>query len=151
MFWHLQSAMASGNYQQTIINDIIEQNIAKENGNNPVENGKETNQTLASEADSDSRTGEKYANIDVDFTALSSTMVYSEVYNMMVSPEAYIGKTVKMKGLCAYYHDEQTGNDYYTCIIQDANACCAQEIEFVLAWDSSYPEANTTICVVGVI
>ena len=29
---------------------------------------------------------------------LSSTMVYSEVYNMMVDPESYIGKTVKMDG-----------------------------------------------------
>ena len=36
--------------------------------------------------------------IDVDLTKLSSTMVYSEVYNMMYTPDDYIGKTVKMKG-----------------------------------------------------
>ena len=29
---------------------------------------------------------------DVDLTLLSSTMVYSEVYNMMVDPDSYIGK-----------------------------------------------------------
>ena len=33
-------------------------------------------------------------NFDVDLTNLSSTMVYSEVYNMMSTPENYIGKTV---------------------------------------------------------
>lgn len=92
--------------------------------------------------------------VDVDLTALSSTMVYSEVYNMMVSPEQYIGKTVKMDGLFAYYHDEATGNYYFACIIQDATACCAQGIEFVLTEDyvypDDYPEVDEEICVVGV-
>ena len=32
--------------------------------------------------------------VDVDLTVLSSTMVYSEAYNMMYYPENYIGKTV---------------------------------------------------------
>ena len=36
--------------------------------------------------------------VDVDLTRLSSTMVYSEVYNMMNAPGDYIGKTIKMKG-----------------------------------------------------
>ena len=74
--------------------------------------------------------------------------------NMMVSPEQYIGKTVKMDGLFAYYHDEATGNYYFACIIQDATACCAQGIEFVLTEDYTYPddylEADAEICVVGV-
>ena len=58
--------------------------------------------------------------IDVDLTALSSTMVYSEVYNMMTSPEDYIGKTVKMKGMYSVYHDESTDKYYFACIIKDA-------------------------------
>ena len=93
-------------------------------------------------------------NIDIDLTALSSTMVYAEVYNMMVSPDKYVGKTVKMKGLFAYYHDEATGNYYFACIIQDATACCAQGIEFVLSGEHSfpddYPQTGDEICVVGV-
>ena len=35
-------------------------------------------------------------NVDVDLTALSGTMVYSEVYNMTVNTSDYKGKTVKM-------------------------------------------------------
>ena len=58
--------------------------------------------------------------IDVDLTALSSTMVYSEVYNMMTSPEDYIGKTVKMKGMYSVYHDESTDKYCFACIIKDA-------------------------------
>ncbi len=90
------------------------------------------------------------ASVDVDLTVLSSTMVYSEVYNMLMNPEEYIGRTVKMEGACATYHDDSSGADYYACIIQDATACCAQGIEFVLTDGSAYPSPDTEISVVGV-
>lgn len=89
-------------------------------------------------------------NVDVDLTALSSTMVYSEVYNMMSMPDDYIGKTVKMSGIFSAIHDDTTGKDYYACIIQDATACCAQGIEFILTDDSTYPEEGEIISVVGI-
>ena len=92
-------------------------------------------------------------DIDVDLTVLSSTMVYSEVYNMMVKPDDYIGKTVKMTGMYSYYHDDATGNDYHACIIQDATACCAQGIEFTTTDDfkypDDYPEMGDDVTVIG--
>ena len=78
--------------------------------------------------------------IDVDLTKLSSTMVYSEVYNMIYTPDDYIGKTVKMKGQFAYYEDPETKAQYFACIIADATACCSQGLEFVLAGEHSYPD-----------
>lgn len=78
--------------------------------------------------------------VDVDLTTLSSTMVYSEVYNMMIMPEDYMGKTIKMSGMFSYMTDETTGNEYYACIIMDATACCSQGIEFELAGDYTYPD-----------
>lgn len=78
--------------------------------------------------------------VDVDLTTLSSTMVYSEVYNMMIMPEDYMGKTIKMNGIFSYMTDETTGNVYYACIIMDATACCSQGIEFELAGDYTYPD-----------
>lgn len=86
------------------------------------------------------------AGIDIDLTALSSTMVYSEVYNMMITPENYIGKTVKMRGQLEIAQPlDADGNPdpqriYFSCIIADATACCAQGIEFVLAGEHKYPE-----------
>lgn len=77
-------------------------------------------------------------SVDVDLTSLSATMVYSEVYQMMYYPENYVGKSIKMDGLYDHYHDDNSGNDYYACIIQDATACCAQGIEFKLS-DGNYP------------
>lgn len=92
--------------------------------------------------------------IDIDLTVLSSTMVYSEVYNMMLTPENYVGKTVKMRGKFNLFHDKNTDKNYYSCIIADATACCSQGIEFVLTDDytypDDYPEKGDEICVTGV-
>ena len=83
-------------------------------------------------------------------------MVYSEVYNMMMTPENYIGKVVRMNGLCSTFEsvavDGQEARVYYTCIIFDATACCSQGIEFVLAGDTgaeAYPPVDTEITVTG--
>lgn len=76
----------------------------------------------------------------VDLTKLSSTMVFSEVYSMMTDPTPYIGKTIVMNGQFTVYQDPETGKLYFSCIIKDASACCAQGIEFSLAGDHEFPE-----------
>lgn len=96
---------------------------------------------------------EETEKLDVDLTALSSTMVYSEVYNMMNEPDGYMGKKVKMRGNFSVYEDEATGNVYFACLIADATACCSQGIEFVLTderkYPDDYPEIGTEITVTG--
>ena len=91
--------------------------------------------------------------IDVDLTKLSSTMVYSEVYNMLYTPDDYIGKTVKMKGAFAYYEDPETKEQYFACIIADAMACCSQGLDFIpteeYTYPDDYPELNAEITVTG--
>ena len=42
------------------------------------------------------------AAVDIDLTALSGIMVYSEVNSMISFPDNYIGKTVKMQGSSTY-------------------------------------------------
>lgn len=94
----------------------------------------------------------------VDLTALSSTMVYAEVFAMMSSPEDYVGKTVKMQGILSKGQlyaagSLNDGGTVFACVIQDATACCAQGIPFELAGDHTYPqdypELGDTITVVG--
>ncbi len=76
--------------------------------------------------------------MDVDLTVLSSTMVYSEVYNMLYNdPAHYLGKTVKARGTFSIYQLVTDGvlqpdPVSYACIISDAAACCAEGMEFVL-------------------
>ena len=96
---------------------------------------------------------------EVDLTVLSSTMVYSEVYNMLYyDQESYYGKTVKANGIFAIYQmvvDGVTQPDpvAYACIIADATACCAEGMEFVLEGDytypDDYPELGAEITVIG--
>lgn len=99
---------------------------------------------------SDAQSG---SSVDVDLTALSSTMIYSEVNNMMTAPDDYIGKTVKMQGNFSVYEDEKTGNYYTAVLISDATSCCSQGMEFKLKGDKKYPddypEVEEEITVVG--
>lgn len=97
--------------------------------------------------------------VEVDLTVLSSTMVYSEVYNMLYNdPAHYFGKTVKAKGTFSLYQLVTDGvlqpdPVAYACIIADATACCAEGMEFVLEGDytypDDYPELGAEITVIG--
>jgi len=167
--WGCSSGRA-GQYQQSGVSEVLEQGMAEadnkkaENSGQAEENEEQnlpdpekqetqTPQQPAEKPDTDPEPEDRAEDVDVDLTALSSTMVYSEVYNMMTAPESYVGKTVRMKGLFSSFHDETTDKYYFACIVQDATACCAQGIEFVLTDDyvypEDYPEADEEICVVG--
>ncbi|MCR5830114.1 MAG: hypothetical protein K6F93_07215 [Lachnospiraceae bacterium] len=92
--------------------------------------------------------------IDIDLTDMSATMVYAEVYFMMVYPERYIGKKIKADGMFATYYDEVLDKMYYACIVKDATECCAQGLEFALAEERKYPEEfpkeGEDVCVTGI-
>ncbi|MCR5595777.1 MAG: hypothetical protein K6G12_08010 [Lachnospiraceae bacterium] len=91
--------------------------------------------------------------VDVDLSLLTGDMVYAEVYNIMVAPEDYIGKTIRMQGTYLPYYDETKDKYYFSCIIKDAMACCAQGIEFELTDDytfpDDYPNEDSEIMVTG--
>lgn len=92
--------------------------------------------------------------VDVDLTVLNGNMIYSQVFQMMYSPEDFVGKVVRMKGNLSYFQDPNTGREYFACLIKDAAACCAQGIEFELAGDyvypDDYPELGAELIVEGV-
>lgn len=92
---------------------------------------------------------------DVDLTTMNSNMVYAEVFQMMVNPDEYTGKTVRMRGqyYSAYYED--TDKRYFYVIISDATQCCSQGMEFVWEDDShtypeEYPPEETEVEITGV-
>ena len=87
---------------------------------------------------------------DIDLTAMSGTMVYSVVYDMVWNPGNYVGKTVKMHGRYARYTSDDTGTVHHACVVQDATACCAQGIDFELV-DGAYPDPDSEITVVGTL
>ena len=88
-------------------------------------------------------------SVDLDLTELSSTLIYSEVYNMLITPDDYKGKIIKMKGQFNQYTDEQTGKTYNAVIIPDATACCQQGLEFELS-DKTNPNFEQGAEITGV-
>ena len=103
--------------------------------------------------DENPQTASSEEAVDIDLTAMSSTMVFSEVSAMLAEPDSFLGKTVRMAGQFAIYEDPSTGNIYFACIVQDATACCSNGIEFTLEgepeYPQGYPELGSEITVTG--
>ena len=146
------AAARKGNYSQTTVDYVLNEKMAEEDRESIPEPSPSPEVIIPEptvsilEAEREAMT---HDGIDVDLTVLSSSMVYAEVYNMMTVPNEYVGKTVKMQGIYDTMYDESTGKQYYFCIIQDATACCAQGIEFVLEDESTYPMSQETVTVIG--
>lgn len=148
-----EAARKAGN-QPAGVKDILEQAKAaseKQGSSLPAEQGTTAATPAGKNTTESPDDGEP---VDVDLTALSGALVLSEVTNMLSSPKNYIGKTVKMRGSFASFPNPVTGGYYFTCMIQDAAACCAQGMEFILAGDLTYPDdyppVKSIICVIGV-
>ena len=92
--------------------------------------------------------------IDLDLTKMSATMIYSTMFDMLVMPEDYIEKNIKVKGWFETYTDPYCGELYYAVVVPDATACCQQGLEFVWPGDHKYPEdfpqAGADITVTGI-
>lgn len=92
-------------------------------------------------------------DIDIDLTQMSSTMVFSQVYNITMTPEDYQGKVIKMKGQFLSDLDTGTNTRYYACLILDATACCAEGLGFVpkdgYLYPEDFPEPDGEITVTG--
>ena len=79
------------------------------------------------------------SKIDLDLTQMSSTMIYSTMFDMLVMPEDYVEKNIKLKGWFETYTDPLTGEIFYAVVVPDATACCQQGLEFIWPGDHHYP------------
>lgn len=93
-------------------------------------------------------------NVDVDLTVLTPNMVYSQVYDMLMNADRYIGKKIKVSGPYYPLYYDGTGNYYHYVMIEDALACCKNGMEFI--WDEGthtypdeYPDEDDIIEIIG--
>ena len=99
---------------------------------------------------------QKGKKVDIDLTKVSSTFIYSQLFNMMAEPESYVGKTIKIKGVFAVYDlpPEFGRKNAFAVVISDMAGCCQQGLEFV--WEGKhdypkdYPAPGKSITVTGV-
>lgn len=87
--------------------------------------------------------------VDLDIAAMSETMAYSFVYQMLSDPQTYLSKTVRVRGPLAISHYDPTNKDYYYVQIADTTACCAQGIEFLCPAGVQLPAEGQTVEIVG--
>ncbi|SFG67113.1 hypothetical protein [Oribacterium sp. WCC10] len=159
-----RGTVVSGNIKS--VNDILQQEMSKEDSQNDVQSETETwqniDETYLSESEyfvpdrnqeEDRTVTGKTEGIDIDLTSMNADMVYAEVFDMMMEPEEYVGKIIKMEGLFTTFRDETDGNVYFGCIIQDALGCCAQGMEFFVTdeyhYPDDFPKEGNSVCVVG--
>lgn len=137
--------MDNGNSVDKVINEQIANAEQEESSTD-----EQRSETLVSEC----QETESEGTVDYDLTEMGSDMVYATVYQMMVAPEQYVGKTFRMDGTYYATYYEPTEKYYHYCVIQDATACCAQGMEFVWGdgshvYPDEYPSENTEIVVEG--
>ena len=93
----------------------------------------------------------KNGDIDVDLTLLNASMAYAQVNDMLMYPDRYTGKKVRMRGTFYVFPGDE--RNYFCVVITDATACCSQGIEFILAeerkYPSEYPSEGDEITVTG--
>lgn len=131
-------ASKTANTTSKSVNQVLQEQTDKTNSSQQSNVGKINGGSNLKKTTTKSSKVTNASDIDIDLTRMSSTMVYSEVSNMMSTPENYVGKMVRMNGKLAVYKYPE--RNYYTCIIKDATACCQQGMEFLWAGDHKYPE-----------
>ena len=105
--------------------------------------------------EAESESVKKDGEVDYDLTVMGADMVYATVYQMMIDPKSYIGKSFKIRG--NYYSSYSNDKDvyYHFCMIKDAAACCAQGLELLWADEKmnrheNCPEEDALVTVEGV-
>ena len=169
----LLSACAKGKYASNkladknnkvanVVNEQIKKEESKVNTNDSkvdetkesISETKESNATGSSNKGNETTDKAKDTGVDYDLTTMNSDMVYASVYQLMVDPETYVGKTFKMQGTYYSTFYEPTNKYYHYVIIEDAAACCAQGLEFVWGdgshvYPDEYPANESRVEVSG--
>ena len=87
-----------------------------------------------------SNINEDNSKIDLDLTKMSATMIYTTVFDMLIMPEEYQNKNIKVSGFFYVFVNELIGEKYFAVIIPDATQCCQQGLEFIWMGDHNYPQ-----------
>ena len=126
--------------QTTGLKDVLESRMSEENSEEPSTSSETTLPSPTPDTSDDYPTDPSGSDgIDYDLTKLTPDLIYVEVYNMMITPKKYIGKTIKVSGVFTVYYDEAKDKHHFACFVSDAAACCQQGIEFILDGDKAYP------------
>ena len=113
---------------------------ATQNSDSAYSSGEEQNSSGSAQASSSS-TYDYYGtsfeeisapktDVEIDLSKMNADLAYAFIFQIVVEPEKYEGKTVRMTGTFETFYDNEPYGRHDYCIITDVLACCAQGLEF---------------------
>ncbi|MCQ2593026.1 MAG: hypothetical protein MJ188_09615 [Treponema sp.] len=91
--------------------------------------------------------------IDLDLSVMSYTMFSSIVFDVMVTPEKYANKRIKVSG--NYYSSVYDGQRYFSVLNWDATGCCPAGFDFIplpaMHFPEDFPQDDEKIIVTGTL
>jgi len=87
---------------------------------------------------------------DYDFTTMNFNVASGIMFDILVTPEKYAGKTVKIAG--KFNSQEYEGKRYFTAVIWDSTGCCPIGLDFIPPEGMKYPfdfpkdDEDITVC-----
>lgn len=69
-------------------------------------------------------------DVELDLSKMNADLAYAFIFQIVVEPEKYEGKTIRMTGTFETFYDDAPYGRHDYCIITDVLACCAQGLEF---------------------
>lgn len=91
--------------------------------------------------------------IDFDLSNMNYNMISSITFEMLIEPEKYTDKTVKISG--QFYTEVEEEVRYYSAIIWDATLCCPAGMDFIppstMKFPDDFPPEETPITVTGIL
>ena len=76
--------------------------------------------------------------INYDFTKMNYNMATGIVFDMMIAPENYKGKTAKIKG--QFLSEIHEGQRAFAVVVWDATGCCPTGLTIVPLEGKKYPD-----------
>ena len=91
--------------------------------------------------------------VDYDLSNMNYNMLSSVTFDMLIDPDKYKDKTVKMTG--QFYSEIYEEQRYYTIIVWDATQCCPAGMDFIppenMMFPESFLEEESQITVTGIL
>ncbi|MBQ3841717.1 MAG: hypothetical protein II820_03385 [Ruminiclostridium sp.] len=131
--------------ENALIDDIIkeisaENAAAPQTAANTSEQTKQTEKETSASPKATDSLPEINEPVDLDMTQMSATMIYSVIYDMMINPGDYYGKSMIVDGYFDTMYSDEFQTRYYFVVVPDATACCVQGLEFKLPDEKTYPD-----------
>lgn len=123
-------AASSGNYDNYYSYNSGTENAPSQNTGSATQDSSSNSDNYGFYGNSFEEISAPKTDVELDLSKMNADFAYAFIFQIVVEPEKYEGKTVRMSGTYEAYYDNAPYGRHDYCIITDVLACCAQGLEF---------------------